>query len=163
MEIHRIHPDGALFVSGEIDDWELIRAHRIDTIIDLDGGIDDGIPEAANQILYVYFPINDDEDLPNASKLDALGRFIASLVDARHAVLIHCLIGLNRSNLVAAMALTYLGLSGVEAVRRLQSVQPAALYNDAFANYAASLPARRVRIEHIESSETTDLVEIREE
>lgn len=161
MEIHRIHPDGALFVSGEIDDWELIRAHRIDTIIDLDGGIDEGIPEVANEILYVYYPMNDDEDLPNASKLDALGRFIANLVAAEHVVLIHCLIGLNRSNLVAAMALTYLGVSGAEAVRRLQFIQPAALYNDAFAKYAASLPARRVRIEHIETSEES--VEIREE
>lgn len=154
MEIHRIHPEGALFVSGEIDDWDLIRAHKIDTIIDLDGGIDEGLPQTANEILYVYFPMNDDEDLPNASKLDALGRFIASLVDARHVVLVHCLIGLNRSNLVAAMALTYLGMSGEEAVRRLQSVQPAALYNDAFAKYAASLPARRVRIEHIESTDS---------
>lgn len=160
MEIHRIHPDRALFVSGEIDDWELVREHRIDTIIDLDGGIDEGIPEVANEILYVYYPMNDDEDLPNASKLDALGRFIASLVDAQHVVLVHCLIGLNRSNLVAAMALTYLGIRGVDAVRLLQSVQPAALYNDAFANYAASLPARRVRVEHLEESES---VQIRDE
>jgi protein-tyrosine phosphatase len=159
MEIHRIHPEGALFVSGEIDDWELIRAHQIDTIIDLDGGIDEGIPQVANEILYVYFPMNDDEYLPNATKLDALGRFIASLVDARHVVLVHCLIGLNRSNLVAAMALTYLGMSGADAVRRLQTVQPAALYNDAFAKYAASLPARRVRVEHIEEREAAELRE----
>jgi len=160
MEIHRIHPDGALFVSGEIDDWDLVREHGIDTIIDLDGGIDEGIPEVANGLLYVYFPMNDDEDLPSATKLDALGRFIASLVDANHVVLVHCLIGLNRSNLVAAMALTYLGISGIDAVRRLQSVQPAALYNDAFAKYAASLPARRVRVEHIDEIVSP---EIREE
>lgn len=152
MEIHRIHPEGALFVSGEIDDWEMIKTYQIDTIIDLDGGIDEGLPQVANEILYVYFPMNDDHDLPSHSKLDALGRFIASLVDARHVVLVHCLLGLNRSNLVAAMALTYLGMSGADAVRRLQSIQPAALYNDIFANYAASLPARRVRVEHVEES-----------
>jgi hypothetical protein len=41
-------------------------------------------------------------------------------------------------------------MSGADAVRRLQTVQPAALYNDTFAKYAESLPARRVRVEHID-------------
>jgi len=149
MEMHRIHPEGTLFVSGAIDDWDLVKSHGVDAIIDLDGGIDDGIPEVANGFLYVYFPMLDDLDLPNVARLDVLGRFIAGLVDARHVVLVHCLLGLNRSNLVAAAALSYLGMSGAQAVARLQEIQPAALYNEAFATFAASLPARRVRIEHL--------------
>ena len=120
MEIFRIHPESPLFVSGAIDNWEFVKSHGVDSIIDLDSGIEEGISEVANGIMYVYFPMLDDLDLPNAARLDVLGRFIAGLVDARRVVLVHCLLGLNRSNLVAAAALSYLGMSGAEAVARLQ-------------------------------------------
>jgi protein-tyrosine phosphatase len=150
MEIHLVHPEGLLFVSGDIDDWEMVKSYCIDTIIDLDGGIDDGVPEVPNEVLYVYFPILDNDDaLPSPARLDAVGRFIANLVDTEHIVLIHCLLGLNRSNLVAAMALTYLGMTGTAAVEHLQEIQPAALYNETFAAFVRGLPARRVRVEHL--------------
>ena len=60
-------------------------------------------------------------------------------------MLVHCLLGLNRSNLMVATALTYLGLSGEQAVRHLRSLQPGALLNDTFAEYAKKLPARSLR------------------
>jgi protein-tyrosine phosphatase len=138
MELVAINEAGTLFVSGEIDDWEEIRRHRINTIVDMDGGVDPGVPEAPNAILYVYFPILD-EELPCVKKLHAVGRMVAELVQKREGVLVHCRMGLNRSNLVIATALTYLGMSGPDAVAHLQRLRPGALYNENFAQYVRSL------------------------
>ncbi|HEY5906703.1 MAG TPA: dual specificity protein phosphatase family protein, partial [Vicinamibacteria bacterium] len=103
-------------------------------------------PQATNEILYVYFPIFD-EDLPSLPKLEALGRMVADLVAADHRVLVHCRMGFNRSVLVIATALTYLGLSGAEAVDHVRGLRPGALFNEVFAEHVRKLPARRIRVE----------------
>jgi protein-tyrosine phosphatase len=64
---------------------------------------------------------------------------VADLVQKREGVLVHCRMGFNRSNLVIATALTYLGMSGPEAVAHLQKLRPGALYNENFAQYVRSL------------------------
>jgi protein-tyrosine phosphatase len=138
VELVAVNEAGTLFVSGEIDDWDEIRRHRIHTIVDMDGGVDPGVPEAPNAILYVYFPILD-EELPCVKKLHAVGRMVADLVQKREGVLVHCRMGFNRSNLVIATALTYLGMSGPDAVAHLQKLRPGALYNESFAQYVRSL------------------------
>lgn len=136
-----MNPEATLFVSGEIDDWEPLRQARIDTIVDMDGDVDPGVPEAPNQILYVYYPILD-EELPSCEKLHAVGRMVAELVRTKHVALVHCRMGFNRSNLVIATALTYLGMTGEQALQHLQQIRPGALYNENFANYVRGLPAR---------------------
>ena len=78
------------------------------------------------------------------AKLDALGRMVAQLVCSEHRVLVHCRMGLNRSNLVIATALTYLGLSGEQALALLRGLRPGALYNETFAAHVRLLPARRI-------------------
>ena len=140
MDLLPINSEKTLFVSGDIDDWPLVKQHRIDTIIDMDGDIDPGVPEVPNEILYIYFPIHDDH-LPNQSKHHSLAKFVAHLVRDNHTVLIHCLMGVNRSCLVAAAALTYLGLTGEEAITHLQRVRPGALFNQHFAEYIRGLTA----------------------
>jgi protein-tyrosine phosphatase len=129
-----------------------VRQHRIDTIVDMDGDIDPGVPEAPGEILYIYFPIFD-ENLPCVTKLEALGRMVADLVESRHRVLVHCRMGLNRSALVIATALTYLGHSGAEAMARLREQRPGALFNDVFAAHVKALPARRLRVARREEDE----------
>lgn len=146
MELVAVNDEGTLFVSGVIDDWPAIRSHEIDTIVDMDGDVDPGVPEAPNEILYVYFPIYD-EDLPSLPKLEALGRMVADLVGSQHRVLLHCRLGFNRSVLVAATALTYLGVSGEDAMRRLRERRAGALFNEVFAEHVLKLPARRIRVE----------------
>jgi len=111
---------------------------------DLDGSIDKGLPEIHNRILYVYYPIFD-EALPCLDKLEVVGKLVAELVATRHVVLVHCRMGFNRSNLVIATALTYLGLTGAEAVDHLQRVRPGALYNETFADHVRTLPCRGAR------------------
>jgi len=140
MELVQLDPQGRLYLSPAIDDWGAIRDSGITAVIDLDGDVDHGIPTAANQMLYVYFPIFDD-DLPDLQKLHAVARLAASLVEKGERVLSHCGLGLNRSALVAGLTLTYLGMSGEDAVRLLREKRPGALFNDKFAEYLHSISA----------------------
>ncbi len=138
MEIVRIDTRGRLFLSPDIDDWEVIEKKRISAIIDLDGGLDIGVPCIPNKLLYVYYPIQDGR-IPNKKKLDALGRFGAFLIKDGHKVLSHCGLGLNRSALVAGVILVHLGMKGKDAVSLLRSRRPGALFNPLFAKYLQSL------------------------
>jgi len=40
MDIVAINSERTLFVSGEIEDWETVQGHAIDTIVDMDGDVD---------------------------------------------------------------------------------------------------------------------------
>jgi protein-tyrosine phosphatase len=148
MEIVAVNEQGTLFVSGDIEDWEALRALGIDTIVDMDGDVDPGVPEAPNEILYVYHPILD-EDLPDLSKIEALGRLVADLVAGGHRVLVHCRMGFNRSALVTATALTYSGMTGEQALAWLRERRPGALFNETFAAHVQGLPARRIRVDSL--------------
>ena len=138
MEIFQVDDGGQLFISPAIDDWDVIAASGIDTIIDLEGGLDTGIPTCPEAFLYVYFPIFDDQ-LPNLAKLRAVARLGAELIAEGHRVLSHCGMGFNRSALVAGLILTELGMPGCEAVARVRERRPGALFNDRFAEFLESL------------------------
>ena len=138
MELFQVDDAGQLFISPAINDWSLLTHRQIDTIIDLDADIDDGVPTVPNQCLYIYFPIFD-EDLPNLAKLDAVGDLGARIVQAGHRVLSHCGMGFNRSALVAGVILNKLGMPGPDVVQRLRERRPGALFNDCFAEYLESL------------------------
>ncbi|MGA2218336.1 MAG: hypothetical protein ABSG51_09645 [Terracidiphilus sp.] len=138
MELFQVHDEHRLYISPAITDWDVLTCHGVDTVIDLDGTIDSGVPTLPNRCLYIYFPIFD-EDLPNLNKLDAVGSLGASLVASGHCVLSHCGMGYNRSALVAGVILHKLGMSGPEIVKSIQERRPGALYNDCFAAYIQSL------------------------
>jgi hypothetical protein len=136
-EIVQMDDDGRLFLSAAIEDWQPILAKGIDTVIDLEGGIDHGVPEAANKFLYVYLPIQDG-DLPDLDRLHAVAKLGAELVKRGDRVLAHCGLGLNRSALMIALILRYLGMDGPTAVERCRQRRPGALYNQLFADYLIS-------------------------
>jgi len=144
MEMVDVNPEATLLVSGDIEGWDAVLARRVDTVVDLDGYVDAGLPELPNRLLYLYYPILD-EDLPDLPKLEAIARLIADLVSSGHVVLVHCRMGLNRSNLVVATALTYLGMTGAEALEHLRRLRPGALYNELFAAHVSALPCRVTR------------------
>ena len=140
MDLFQVDDDGRLFISAAIEDWAAVARHGIDTVIDLEGGLDTCIPTASNGCLYVYFPFDDDnERLPDMTKLRAIARLAASLIAEGHRVLSHCGMGFNRSALVAGRILHQLGMSGPEIVQRLRQRRPGALFNDRFADVLVSL------------------------
>ena len=138
MELFQVDDAGRLFISPAINDWEAVTRHEVDTVIDLDGDVDEGVPTVPNQCLYIYFPIFD-EDLPNLAKLHAIGDLGANIMKAGHRVLSHCGLRFNRSALVAGLILYKLGMPGPDVVERLRERRPGALFNDCFADYLRSL------------------------
>jgi hypothetical protein len=123
MDLVALDEGRQLFLSPAIDDWGPIEEHGISAVIDLDGDLDLGIPTVPNHMLYVYFPIYD-EDLPDLEKLHAVAKMGARLIRNGERVLAHCGMGLNRS-----------------AVNLLRHKRPGALFNDNFAAYLTNLPA----------------------
>lgn len=138
-KLYQVDDLGHLYISPVISDWGIVSSYGIDTVIDLEGGLDDCIPTAPNGCLYVYFPIFD-EDLPDLDKLEAVVNLGAHLVGNGHRVLSHCGMGFNRSALVAGLILHRLGLPGENVVRQLRERRPGALFNDVFAQHILSLP-----------------------
>ena len=140
MDVVQVDDDGHLFISPAIESWEAVAAYGIDTVIDLEGGLDAGIPTRTNHCLYIYFPIDDDnEQLPCMIRMRAIARLAASLIADGHRVLSHCGMGYNRSAFVAGLILMEQGMSGDAAVARLRDRRPGALFNDGFAAYLTSL------------------------
>jgi protein-tyrosine phosphatase len=143
MQLFQVDDEGHLYISPAITDWEVLARHNVDTIIDMDGGVDEGVPTVPNQCLYIYFPIFD-EELPNLKKLHALGDLGANLVSSGHRILSHCGMGFNRSALIAGIILHKLGMPGPDVVQRLRDRRPGALFNESFAAYLESLGKKSV-------------------
>ncbi len=139
MDIFQIDEDGRLYVSPDIDDWNPVIQNRINVIIDLDGDLDIGIPFMPNELVYIYFPF-EDEDLPDLDKLHEIAKLGSNLVALGYRVLTHCKMGHNRSALMAGVILTYLGLTGEEATQLLRQKLLITLYNPLYAAYLQSLP-----------------------
>ena len=137
-KLHPVDDDGMLFISPVIHDWNIITSYGIDTVLDMEGGLDDCIPTHPNGCLYVYFPIFD-EDLPNLDKLAAIASLGAHLIANGHRVLSHCGMGYNRSALVAGRIMHKLGMPGTKVVEKIRERRPGALFNEVFAGHLASL------------------------
>jgi protein-tyrosine phosphatase len=140
MDIICLDEAGCLYLSPRIEEWRFIEEHGITVVIDLEGEVDRDIPTMPNHILYLYFPIYD-EDLPDLAKVHAVARMAATLVQAGHRVLSHCGMGFNRSALLAGLILVYLGKDGRESVELLRARRPGALFNETFAEYLLRQPA----------------------
>jgi protein-tyrosine phosphatase len=141
MDLVALDEQCLLFISPSIDDWKPIEDQGITAVMDLDGDLDLGIPNVPNHMIYIFFPIYD-EDLPDLNKLHALAKLGARLVANGERVLAHCGMGLNRSALVTGLILTYLGMKGEDAVTLLREKRPGALFNDTFAEYLAAQPSK---------------------
>jgi protein-tyrosine phosphatase len=134
----QIDDEGMLWLAPACDDWgPIVQAHALTAVIDLESGLDAGIPAHPDRVIYVYFPFAD-EDVPTLHKLHAVARLGAELVRNHERVLVHCQMGLNRSALVAGLVLVHNGMTGGDAVARLQERRPGALYNQAFADYLSN-------------------------
>lgn len=137
-KLHQVDDHGHLYISPVITDWKIVSSYGVDTVIDLEGGLDECIPSVPNGCLYVYFPIYD-EHLPDLEKLEAVVSLGAHLVANQHRVLSHCGMGFNRSALVAGRILHRLGMPGPRVVEEIRRRRPGALFNEVFAEHLRSL------------------------
>jgi protein tyrosine phosphatase (PTP) superfamily phosphohydrolase (DUF442 family) len=142
VPLFQVDDEGRLFISPVIEDWTELAEHGIDVVIDLEGGLDEGVPTRPGTYLYVFFPIYD-EQLPDPARLDAIVMMASHLVQNGHRVLAHCGMGFNRSALVAGRILNQLGMPGQDVVLRLRERRPGALFNEIFAEYLIGLPGAK--------------------
>ena len=138
FKLYPVDDKGHLYISPAITEWQPMADAGIDTVFDMDAGLDHCIPTDPGGCLYIYFPIYD-EELPNLDRLDALGDMGASLYKAGHKLLSHCGMGFNRSALVAGVIMNKLGHKGPDIVQRMRERRPGALFNQVFANYLTKL------------------------
>ena len=143
MDVFQIDEKGLLYISPDIDDWHSLNQMDIHVIFDLDDDLDIGIPEIPDQLLYIYFPF-EDKDLPNLAKLHENAKLGASMVSQGYRVLCHCGMGHNRSALLAGIILTYMGMSGDEAIALIRQRRMGALYNKKFSGYLQGLPGFKI-------------------
>jgi protein-tyrosine phosphatase len=136
-EIVQMDDDGRLFLSAAIHNWQPVLDRGIDTVIDLEGGVDHGVPELFDKFLYIYLPIHDGE-MPDLDRLHAVAKLGAELVQRGDRVLAHCGLGLNRSALMVALILRYMGLEAERVIERCRDRRPGALYNKVFCDYLMS-------------------------
>ncbi|MGE5233338.1 MAG: hypothetical protein ACM3OB_04445 [Acidobacteriota bacterium] len=138
MTLIQVDTAGLLYISPAIADWQPVVDAGIETVIDLEGAVDLGVPSRPNEMLYVYFPIFD-EGLPDLERLSALADLGAGLVRNGRRVLAHCGMGYNRSALMAGLILHRLGIPGPQAVAQIRRQRPGALFNTVFAEYLETL------------------------
>ncbi|HLJ60546.1 MAG TPA: dual specificity protein phosphatase [bacterium] len=144
MEIFEILKD-RLYQSGapeEAAEWASIHALGIDTVVDLFGTLDPGVPTEPNSILYIFWPIADHAELPDLTILNVLVDTVVRLIQLNHKILVHCHRGKSRSGLINALvAMKIFGITGAEAVDLVRRQRPGALANPVFAAYLEALPA----------------------
>ncbi len=82
--------------------------------------------------LWIHLPIWDGE-MEEADAVRDAARTVAERVAAGRRVLVHCWAGLNRSGVVSARALMFMGVPVSEAIARVRAARGEnALFNDAF-------------------------------
>lgn len=109
-----------LFISGHPDHAKDFLERGVDALIDLEGEIDSSVVEAEREgkgTLYVYWPIEDEEDMPPEATVRSIAAFAARLLDEGSRVLVHCKAGHNRSGLICARTLIEQGQDAEDAIR----------------------------------------------
>lgn len=112
------------FPEGDVD-WELF-----DDVVSMSTAAPS--PRLRPDGLWLHLPIRDGE-MEEADAVREAARTVAERVTAGRRVLVHCWAGLNRSGVVSARALMFMGVPVSEAIARVRAARGEdALFNDYF-------------------------------
>jgi protein-tyrosine phosphatase len=142
-----------LFLSKRLVDPHSFESLGVDAIVALDDWEYTWSPPVPPNHLYVHFPIEDDDAVD--PKTRDVAQLVARLFSAGHRVLVHCVQGLNRSGLVVARALMFLGYTAADAIevvrlRRGLDEGFGALGNEAFVEWLVAEGARSAGLTRLE-------------
>lgn len=136
MKLYRI--TDSLYISGSFKRTTLEKKRaalkNIDTVVCLLRRYDE---ELARQdwVEYVVSPVPDATKV-NVMAADQATAIVLNRLARGKRVLAHCVVGKNRSGLVAALVLIRrYGFSGNAAVAKVRQLRPGALYNPAMVKY----------------------------
>ena len=129
-----------LFISGHPDHARDFLEKGVDAVIDLEGDVDSSVPEEESQrdtTMYVYWPIKDEEEMPDEEAVRSLAVFAAHLIGQGKEVLVHCRSGHNRSGMVCARTLIEMGWSAEDAIAAVREGRSdgKALTNETFVDW----------------------------
>jgi protein-tyrosine phosphatase len=116
FEVFEVLP--VLFLSKKLIEPEGFRSLGVDAIVALDDWESTWSPPVPQNHLYVHFPIEDGDAVDQKTR--EVAALVAGLVGSGHRVLVHCVQGLNRSGMVVARALMFLGYGAAEAIALVQ-------------------------------------------
>jgi protein-tyrosine phosphatase len=130
-----------LFLSKRLVAPQSFESLGVDAIVALDDWEYTWSPPVPANHLYLHFPIEDGDAVDPRTR--DVAEFVARLHAAGYRVLVHCVQGLNRSGLVVARALMFLGYTAsdsIACVRRERGLDEGfgALGNEAFVEWLAS-------------------------
>ena len=103
-----------LFLSKKLVEPHDFASLGVDAIVALDQWENTWSPPVPENHLYVHDPIDDGDAVD--PKTREVARLVAGLVQDGHRVLVHCVQGLNRSGMVIARALMFMGYGVEEAI-----------------------------------------------
>jgi protein-tyrosine phosphatase len=103
-----------LFLSKKLVEPHDFASLGVDAIVALEDWESTWSPPVPENHLYVHFPIDDGDTVD--PKTREVARLVAGLLMSGHRVLVHCVQGLNRSGMVIARALMFMGHDVEEAV-----------------------------------------------
>ncbi len=83
---------------------------------------------------YTWWPIADGP-MPDPQIVRKIASFVAETLKAGYKVIVHCGAGINRSGLINARAMIYLGLTPQAAIDQIRERRPGALSNQNFVNW----------------------------
>jgi len=107
-----------LFLSKRLVDPAGYESLNVDVIVSLDDWECTWSPPVPTNDIYVHFPIEVADIID--PKVREVARFVANLVSTGKRVLVQCVQGLNRSAMVLARALMFLGESPERAIRLIR-------------------------------------------
>lgn len=112
MEVFEVVPH--LLIGTRLASGTEYATLGVDVIVDLEDWEWAWVPPVPIGRMYLSFPMEDEDEVD--PKTRDVAQFIASLISSGQTVLVHCTEGLNRSGVVAARALMFMGRTADEAV-----------------------------------------------
>ena len=104
-----------LILSKKVIEPEGFDSLGVDAIVALEDWETTWSPPVPENRIYVHFPISDGDRVD--AKTREVARLVAGLVQTGHRVLVHCVQGLNRSGMVIARALMFMGYGVDESIQ----------------------------------------------
>ncbi|MGN6251127.1 MAG: protein-tyrosine phosphatase family protein [Marmoricola sp.] len=135
---------GRLWQGGCPVDYDWVRAHDIDVVLDVSDADAHPPAGAVDGLIYLKAPLVDEGAVPDATLTLGLAALVARLLREGRRALVHCTFGRNRSGLMATLVVRdLLGISGAEALEHVRARRDRVANNEAFEEWLSSLPAQR--------------------
>lgn len=123
---------------GDVDeDLAGLRHLGVRVLVSLTEAPFDAARLQAFHIQGAHYPVVD-MSIPTLPQAEAMCRYIAALVDAQQATVLHCKAGLGRTGTMLACVLVYRGMDAMRAIEAVRTVKPGYIQTDGQLEFVAT-------------------------